>query len=78
MDLSCCDRKEIKRSAAKGTVATTYTTTIIGKYVTSGGCYGLSHSATVTLTVTPELTSAGPSPPSGAVSSTKRGQPQGP
>jgi len=58
MDLSCCDRKEIKRSAAKGTVATTYTTTIIGKDVTSGDCYGLSHSATVTLTITSELTSA--------------------
>ena len=39
-------------TAAKGAVATTYTITITGKDITGGCCYGLAHSAVVTLTVT--------------------------
>ena len=38
-------------SAAKGATATTYTITISGKDITGGCCYGLTHNATVTLTV---------------------------
>ena len=38
-------------SAAKGAVATTYTITISGKDITGGCCYGLTHNATLTLTV---------------------------
>ena len=38
-------------SAAKGAAATTYTITISGKDITGGCCYGLTHNATVTLTV---------------------------
>jgi hypothetical protein len=38
-------------SAATGAVATTYTITITGKDITGGCCYGLTHSATLTLTV---------------------------
>jgi hypothetical protein len=37
--------------AAPGAAATTYTITITGKDITGGCCYGLSHSAIVTLTV---------------------------
>ena len=38
-------------SAAKGAEATTYTITIVGKDITGGCCYGLTHTATLTLTV---------------------------
>jgi len=38
-------------SAAQGAVATTYTITITGKDITGGCCYGLTHSATFTLTI---------------------------
>jgi hypothetical protein len=38
-------------SAAKGVTATTYTITISGKDITGGCCYGLTHNATLTLTV---------------------------
>jgi hypothetical protein len=38
-------------SAAKGAAATTYTITISGKDITGGCCYGLTHNATLTLTV---------------------------
>jgi len=38
-------------SVAKGAVATSYTITITGKDITGGCCYGLTHSATLTLTV---------------------------
>ncbi len=38
-------------SAAKGAVPTTYTITVVGKDITGGCCYGLTHSATLTLTV---------------------------
>jgi len=38
-------------SAATGAAATTYTITITGKDITGGCCYGLAHSATLTLTV---------------------------
>ena len=38
-------------SAGQGAVATTYTITITGKDITGGSGYGLTHSATFTLTV---------------------------
>jgi hypothetical protein len=38
-------------SAAKGAATTTYTITITGKDITGGCCYGLTHTATLTLTV---------------------------
>ena len=38
-------------SVAKGAVATSYTITITGRDITGGCCYGLTHSATLTLTV---------------------------
>ena len=38
-------------SAAKCAAATTYTITISGKDITGGCCYGLTHNATLTLTV---------------------------
>jgi hypothetical protein len=39
-------------SATSATLKTTYTITIRGEDISGGCCYGLSHSATLTLTVT--------------------------
>ena len=38
-------------SASQNTVTTTYTITVTGKDITGGCCYGLTHTASVTLTV---------------------------
>lgn len=39
-------------SAGQSTMPTTYTITLTGKDITGGCCYGLTHTASVTLTVT--------------------------
>jgi hypothetical protein len=39
-------------STSQSTLPTTYTITLTGKDVTGGWCYGLTHTASVTLTVT--------------------------